>query len=119
MCIVCQHEKMMNPFVPVEHEANLLGQTVETARSIPGNTSTTATLVVDGFRTTDRIDFEGDLDWFRLDLTAGQLVIITLKSLFSSAYSSLDTYLTIYDSNGFFLNWNDDHNLGVPSRMIT
>jgi serralysin len=69
---------------------------------IPGNSSTTATLTVGG-STTNSLETAGDHDWFRITLTAGQPVVVTVNG-----QTLVDPYLYIRDSSGTLLYSNDD-----------
>lgn len=81
---------------------------------IPGDSSTTATLSVGG-SVTDTIEVQGDHDWFRLDLTAGQSVAVMLNGVGNNPLS--DPYLRIRDSSGTVLFENDDGGPGLNSLI--
>ena len=69
---------------------------------IPGDATTTATLSL-GASYSSAIDFVGDHDWFKITLTKGQAVDISV------ALGTLeDSYLSIRDSSGNILYSNDD-----------
>lgn len=72
---------------------------------IPGDMSTTSTIGVGG-TVTSSLDFTGDRDWFKIDLTAGQTVVITLDG--SGASALVDPYLYLHDSSGKVISQNDD-----------
>jgi serralysin len=75
---------------------------VNALADIPGDSSTAATLTVGG-SATDSLETLGDHDWFKITLTAGQAVTISV------ALGSLeDSYLNIRDSNGNIIESNDD-----------
>ena len=74
---------------------------------IPGNTSTTTSILVGG-TLTDQLDVFGDHDWVRIELTAGQKITITLDGI-----SLEDPYLRLRDASGALLAENDDINLGL------
>jgi Ca2+-binding RTX toxin-like protein len=76
---------------------------------IPGDTTTTATLSVGG-SVTGSLEVLGDHDWYRITLSAGQAISVTLNGI-----SFSDTYLYIHDAAGNVLYENDDisdNNLG-------
>jgi hypothetical protein len=76
------------------------------ADTVPGDTSTGATISVGG-SVSGNLDFVGDHDWFRVALTAGQTYTITVTG--TGAGGLPDSYLNIYDSTGFtILASNDD-----------
>jgi serralysin len=69
---------------------------------IPGDSTTTASLTV-GSTVADSLEVSGDHDWFRITLTAGQPVVVTLNGI-----TLADPYLYIRDSSGNLLHSNDD-----------
>jgi hypothetical protein len=73
-----------------------------TLTDIPGNSTTSATLSIGG-SASDSLEVLGDHDWFRITLTAGQAVVITVNGL-----TLEDSYLYIRDSAGNLLYSNDD-----------
>ena len=74
---------------------------------IPATTATTASITVGG-STTNTLEVSGDHDWFRINLTSGQAITITLNGV-----TLQDPYLRIRDSSGAVVYENDDINLGV------
>ena len=84
------------------------------AIDIPGNTSTTATISI-GETVTEILETVGDSDWFRIELSAGQIVSISLNG--SGANPVGDTYLRIYDANGFLIAENDDGGTDLNSLL--
>ena len=74
---------------------------------IPNNSSTSATLTV-GSNVTNSLEVVGDHDWFRVQLTAGQPITVTLNGL-----TLTDPYLRIRDAFGNVLFYNDDISTGV------
>lgn len=84
--------------------------------SIPGDTSSTATVSVGGY-VTSAVDTGGDHDWFQVTLVAGQTY--TFSTLFSTALS--DTILTLRDASGTLILTNDDANYatGIYQSEIT
>jgi serralysin len=74
---------------------------------IPGNGSTTATVTV-GSTTSSTLETQGDHDWFRISLTAGQAITITVNGI-----TLEDPYLYVRDSAGNLLYENDDINTGL------
>lgn len=83
--------------------------------SIPGDTSTLETLFID-FTRYERLDPEGDTDWFRLDLQAGQTYQIELFGDDFFGDPLIDPFLGLYDAFGFFIDGNDDFE-GQNSRL--
>ena len=69
---------------------------------IPGDLSTTFSLTV-GSTTSGTLESVGDHDWYRIDLTAGQAITVTLNGVTIS-----DPFLFIRDSAGNILFQNDD-----------
>ena len=74
---------------------------------IPGNSSTTAVVTV-GSATTGSLETVGDHDWFRITLSAGQSITVTLNGI-----TLEDPYLRIRNSAGTVLAENDDVSAGV------
>ena len=74
---------------------------------IPGNTTTTATLTIGG-TATDVLEANGDHDWFRITLTAGQKITITINGI-----TLEDPYLYLRDASGNLVAENDDISSGV------
>ena len=80
--------------------------------AIAGNNSTTAALSVSTAQLSN-IDFAGDQDWFRVNLTAGWRYSFAMDA---AGASSLDPYLRLLNSNGQQLAFNDDAS-GMNSRI--
>jgi hypothetical protein len=75
---------------------------------IPGNNSTTTNITVGG-SITDSLEVAGDHDWFRINLTAGQSITVTVNGLSSGGGLTLeDPYVYIRDQNGKVLFEDDD-----------
>ena len=74
---------------------------------IPGNATTTASISVGG-SVTGTLETFGDHDWFRIQLTAGQSITITLNGT-----TLQDPFLRILNSSGGILQENDDISSGV------
>ena len=81
---------------------------------IPGNSSTTASITVGG-TANEVLETIGDHDWFRITLTAGQKVTITVDGI-----SLEDPLVRILNSGGTVLDENDDISSGVvrDSRLV-
>lgn len=84
--------------------------------TIADNTSTTAGLTV-GQDFSSSIDFSGDSDWLRVSLTSGQNYTIDVLGSPSSAGTLSDPTLTIRDSLGNVITYNDDGGTGLESRL--
>jgi serralysin len=75
--------------------------------TIPANTSTFATVSVNGF-VYDTIETVGDVDWYKVTLSAGHYHInLGGDPLFGNALA--DTLLTVYNSAGTQLRLDDDN----------
>src|SRR5829696_5656043 len=74
---------------------------------IPASTTTTASISVGG-SVAGTIETFGDHDWFRIQLTAGQAITITLNGT-----TLQDPFLRILNSSGGILQENDDISSGV------
>ncbi|HEV2043409.1 MAG TPA: M10 family metallopeptidase C-terminal domain-containing protein, partial [Sphingomicrobium sp.] len=81
---------------------------------IPGNSSTTSTIIVGG-SVTNTLEINGDHDWFRIELVAGQKLTISLDGI-----TLHDAYLRIYNAGDALLAENDDISPGVvlDSRLV-
>lgn len=79
---------------------------------VPGDSTTSSSISV-GSTLTGSIETGGDHDWYRLELTAGQTVTVTLDGFGSSALE--DPYIRIRDSAGNILWENDDGGAGRNS----
>ena len=78
---------------------------------IPASTATTRTIAFGG-TTSDTLEFAGDHDWFRIQLTAGQTVSVALNGI-----SLADPLLTIRNAAGTVLFTNDDGGPGLDSLV--
>jgi serralysin len=74
---------------------------------IPGNSATTTTIGVGG-TVSNSLEVVRDHDWFKISLTAGQAISVSLDGI-----TLEDSYLRIYDANGNLLYENDDISSGV------
>lgn len=72
--------------------------------TVPATIATTATITL-GSSVDVVIDTNGDHDWYRISLTAGQSYVFTTQSV---SGSSLDSFLYLRDSAGALLTSNDD-----------
>ena len=79
---------------------------------IAGDTTTTENLAAGATRAS-AVDFAGDQDWYRVDLTAGNTYQINLAA---SAGSTLDAYLRVLDAAGNEIGHNDDA-VGTNARL--
>ena len=84
------------------------------ADTVPGNTSTTATVTV-GSTITGTIETAGDHDWYKITLAAGQSISIALGG--TGATPGLDTFLRFRDASGNVIAFNDDSGGGVNSLL--
>jgi serralysin len=74
---------------------------------IPGNSTTSATISVGG-STSDTLELSGDHDWFKITLTEGQAITVSLNGV-----TLEDPYVRIRDAGGNVIYENDDIHLGV------
>ena len=81
---------------------------------ILASSATTSSIAVGG-SVSNSLEVVGDHDWFRIDLTAGQRVTITLNGI-----TLEDAYLRVYNSAGTMIDENDDVSTGVllDSRLV-
>ena len=78
---------------------------------VPDTIATTASVSVGG-SVEGTLETAGDHDWFKVQLTAGQAVSVTLDGLTLS-----DPYLTIRNANGAIIFQNDDGGPGLDSLI--
>jgi hypothetical protein len=81
-----------------------------------GDTSTNAILGI-GRNASGAIENVGDTDWFALNLNAGQPVTIRMQGAATGGGTLSDPYLEIYDSNGAFIDSNDDDGETLNSAL--
>jgi Ca2+-binding RTX toxin-like protein len=82
---------------------------------IPANTATTASISVGG-SVTDVLETPGDHDWFKITLTAGQSITISLAG--TGANPVTDTYLNLRNSSGTIIAHNDDSGGTLFSKIV-
>ncbi|HEU4696194.1 MAG TPA: M10 family metallopeptidase C-terminal domain-containing protein, partial [Sphingomicrobium sp.] len=82
---------------------------------IPASTSTTSTISVGG-SVDNQVDVFGDHDWFRINLTAGQQITISLTG--SGASPLEDPYLNLRNSAGTIIKYNDDSGGGRNAKIV-
>ena len=93
------------------------------ADDISGDIQTTATIAVGGV-VDSVLDFEGDTDWFRIELAEGQTIQIDMFGLDHDNGNGLpeleDPLIRVLDANGAFLAENDDIVTGIvrDSRLV-
>ena len=79
---------------------------------IPASTSTTAGIAVGG-TVTGSLEVVGDHDWFKMTLSAGQSVTITVNGT-----TLEDPYLRIRNSSGTVIHENDDISSGSGDDLL-
>ena len=82
---------------------------------VPGNTSTTSSVSVGG-GVSGSLEVVGDQDWFRINLVAGQEIVISLAGSGGSPLE--DPYLYLRNSSGNLIAENDDSGSGRDSRIV-
>jgi hypothetical protein len=85
---------------------------------IPGNTSSNTPIAI-GSSVSGRLDFNGDTDWYRVQLQAGFGYQIWLEAASSGNGTLLDPYLAIYNSAGIFQHANNDSSLFTRDAYLT
>lgn len=90
-----------------------------TSDTIADDTSTTATVTVDGPSVVSTIDTIGDQDFFRVELEAGHIYDIGqyLVTGGPSGVPLSDAYIEIYDANGNFITSADGGGPNTPSGL--
>jgi methionine-rich copper-binding protein CopC len=79
----------------------------------PNSTATRGVVTIGGAATTGSIETTGDVDAFRVSLTAG----VTYTFNLNTTSGSLDPYLSLYDSNLTRLAYNDDFGASLNSQI--
>ncbi|MEM8729427.1 MAG: PPC domain-containing protein [Pseudomonadota bacterium] len=83
----------------------------EEARPIPGDSSTNKT-VAPGARRYETVDFEGDTDWFRVELELGQEVrfsVLGFNHTYGNGYRGLkESEIRVFDAEGNEVALGDD-----------
>ncbi len=82
-----------------------------------GNTTTAYTISVDDY-VTGEISSTGDSDWVAVDLVAGQSYVFTVWGVGGSGSGLTDTELTLLNSAGAQLAYNDDAETGHNAFSI-
>lgn len=85
-----------------------------------GNT-TTSGLLSPGQAISSEIETSGDVDWFRINLTQGQVVQFDMEAKDTNKGTLLDPYLKgVYNSQGNLISGtaDDDSGAGLNSRVI-
>jgi hypothetical protein len=82
---------------------------------IAASTATTASISVGGI-VSDVLETPGDHDWFKITLTAGQSVTISLSG--SGANPVTDTYLNLRNAFGTIIAHNDDSGGTLNSKIV-
>jgi serralysin len=77
---------------------------------IAGDRTTTAVITVGG-TASNTLELAGDHDWYRISLSQGQAITVTLTS------DTIDCYLRILDASGNVLFENDDAGGAMDSRI--
>ena len=90
-----------------------------TPDNVPGDTSTTATVTVDGAHLVSTINTIGDMDFFKVELEAGRTYDIGqyAKLLGPSGTPLADAYLELYDSAGNLIVSADGGGPNTPSGL--
>ena len=87
---------------------------------IPDDDTTTETLGVGLGAQASTIDFGGDEDWFRLDITSDGFYVIEMFGDDNGPTTPLgDTFLNLYDVNGNLIAFDDDGGPGLFSEIGT
>ena len=108
-------------YVILEQEATETQQSVSepSGQDLPEGVSTTGRVAVGG-SATGEVEFEGDRDWFAVELEAGRTYWIDLEGTWTGAGTLRDPYLRgVYDDNGVRIagTTNDNHGRTANSRV--
>jgi hypothetical protein len=91
-----------------------LTSTAPVADAIAASTATTATLTLGAASTLGTLEANGDHDWYRVDLVAGQTYLFTTRA--NGSGTDIDTTLMLRNAAGALLAYNDD-GAGAFSRL--
>jgi serralysin len=92
---------------------------IVTVDAQPGDTSTTATIAVDGPHIISTLELPGDFDFFRVELQEGELYDIGqyLVTGGPSGVPLADAYIELYDANGNLIVTADGGGPNTPSGL--
>ena len=82
---------------------------------IPGNTTTTSSISVGG-SVAGNLETLGDHDWYKVTLTAGQQIVITLGG--SGSNPVIDTFVYLRGPGGNLIASDDDSGPGTDSKLV-
>ncbi len=82
--------------------------------TVAGDPTTTGTIVVGG-NVNGTINVLGDHDWYAVTLTAGQAYFIRTNA--TGGAGDIDTTITLHNSNGTEIGFNDDGGGGTYSQL--
>lgn len=82
---------------------------------VPASTSTTSSISVGG-TLNGTLEVAGDHDWYRINLTAGQKIVISLDG--SGSNPVIDTYAYLRDSSGNVVKFDDDSGGNHDARIV-
>ncbi len=82
---------------------------------VAGDISTTSSITVGG-SVAGSLETIGDHDWYRIQLTAGQKIVISLGSAGGSPVT--DTFVYLRDASGNLIASDDDGGPGTNSRLV-
>jgi len=91
-------------------------ENITVSDTIPGDISTNERLTV-GEEVRNTIDFPRDDDWFQVALEGGGTYQFDLLGDNDAPQPLIDPFLSIYDSDGVLIDFNDDYD-GLNSRLI-
>ncbi|MFN3953748.1 MAG: M10 family metallopeptidase, partial [Pararhodobacter sp.] len=112
MCTICASVRPFEPDCAYE----IINAIIMEGVDAPANTSTPYTIQVgDTFR--GAINFNGDRDWVRIELQAGQSYDISLAASGAGRGTLPDAYLRVFNSSGTLVAQNDDGGIGFDSRL--
>lgn len=82
----------------------------------PGDINTAGT-IIPGRSVTGTLNYPGDTDWFRVQLTAGQTYVIAMQGSDSGVGSLGNPVVALQDGTGAFLVLDDDSGYLVEARL--
>jgi hypothetical protein len=95
----------------------LTGSSAEVPPDDAGNDSSTRSRMAAGRSVTGNIEYEGDVDWYRLNVRTGQRYRVTLDGAADSESALADPLLRVVDAEGAELAMSDDNETGLNSAL--
>mgnify|MGYP000920900423 CR=1 FL=1 len=83
-----------------------------------GDDIATAGTLAMGGTASGNLQYSGDQDWFKVDLTAGRIYAFDLKGASSGGGTLADPSLSLIDGAGYYLGFDADSGGGTDARLV-